>query len=115
MMHTGRTNILSYIIKPLLIGLLIFGVFGLVYLRSSFVKLEYSIADLETKKINCLTERKMLLAEKTSLLSFAKLEESPGASGGFVLPDRIKVIHVDKQNRSLPYKASLERRQLTEP
>jgi len=115
MMCRGRINILSFIIRPLLIALLIFGVFGLVYLRSSFVKLEYSVGDLEKKKINCLRERKMLLAEKTSLLSFAKLEESPGASDSFVLPDRIKVIHVDKQNRSLPYKASLERRQLTEP
>jgi hypothetical protein len=115
MMYTGRTNILSFIIKPLLVGLLIFGVFALVYLRSSFVKLEYSVGDLETKKTNCLRERKMLLAEKTSLLSFAKLEESPDANEGFVLPDRIKVIHVDKQNRSLPYRASLERRQLTEP
>jgi hypothetical protein len=114
MIHTGRTNIFSFIVKPLLIGLLIFGIFGLVYLRSSFVKLEYSVSDLENKKTNCLRERKMLLAEKTSLLSFAKLEEEPGASDGFVLPDRIKVIHVDRQKRSLPYKASLERRQLTE-
>jgi len=106
----GRTNILSCIIRPLLVGILIFGVFGLVYLRSSFVKLEYSVGDLEKKKTSCLRERKMLLAEKTSLLSFAKLEESPGAGGNFVLPDRIKVVHVDKQNRSLPYRASLERR-----
>jgi len=115
MMRRGRINILSFVIKPLLIALLIFGVFGLVYLRSSFVRLEYSVSDLEKKKTNCLRERKMLLAEKTSLLSFAKLEEAPGTSDGFVLPDRIKVIHVDKRNRSLPYKASLERRQLTEP
>ena len=115
MMPRGRTNILSFLIKPLLVALLVFGVFGLVYLRSSFVRLEYTVGDLENKKTNCLRDRKMLLAEKTSLLSFAKLEESPDASDGFVLPDRIKVIHVDKQNRSLPYKASLERRQLTEP
>jgi hypothetical protein len=115
MMYRGRTNILLFIIKPLLIGLLIFGVFGLVYLRSSFVKLEYTVGDLEKRKTSCLSERKMLLAEKTSLLSFAKLEESPDASEGFVLPDRIRVIHVDKQSRSLPYRASLERSQLTEP
>ena len=114
-MRRERTSILSFVVKPLLIALLIFGVFGLVYLRSSFVKLEYSVGDLEKKKTNCLRERKMLLPEKTSLLSFAKLEESPVASDNFVLPDRIRVIHVDRQNRSLPYKASLERRQLTEP
>jgi hypothetical protein len=115
MMYGGRTSILSFIIKPLLIALLIFGVFGLVYLRSSFVRLEYSVGDLEKRKTDCLSERKMLLAEKTSLLSFAKLEESPDADEGFVLPDRIKVIHVEKQKSFLPYKASLEKRQLTEP
>jgi hypothetical protein len=115
MIQTSRMNILSFICKPLLIGLLIFGVFGLVYLRSSFLRLEYSLGDLEKKKMNCLKERKMLLAEKTSLLSFAQLETSKGESESFVLPDRIKVIHVNKEKRSLPYKASLERSRLAEP
>lgn len=115
MMHRGRMNILSFIFKPLLILLLIFGVFGLVYLRSGFLKLEYGLGDLEKKKMNYLRERKMLLAEKMSLLSFAKLEASQSAGESFILPDRVRVIHVDKQKRFLPYRASLERRQLTEP
>lgn len=115
MMYKNSMSILSFIIKPLSIIFLIFCVFGLVYLRSSFLTLEYSLGDLEKKKMNCLKERKMLLAQKASLLSFAKLEASHSDSEGFVLPDRIKVVHINKQKRHLPYKASLERRQLSEP
>jgi len=116
MIHTSTDrNIVSFILKPLCIALLLFGVFGLVYLRSSVLTLEYTLGDLEKKKMDYLRERKMLLAQKTSLLSFEKVEASFSNSSGFVFPDRIRVIHVKKQKGSLPYKASLERKQLTEP
>ena len=108
-------SIFSFVLKPLLISLLIVGIFGLIYLRSNFLKLEYSFGELEQKRMDCLKEQKMLLADKTSLLSFAKLESSRGSTVGFVLPDRIKVIHISKEKRYLPYRASLERRQLSEP
>ncbi len=113
-MYRKGINIFSFILKPFLIAFLIVCVFSVVYLRSSCLKLEYSLGDLEKRKMNCLRERKMLLAEKTSLLSFAKLEASEDGSEGFVLPDRVKVVHIDKQKRQLPYKASLESRQLAE-
>jgi len=113
MRHSG--GIFSFVLKPFLVLLLIVGIFGLVYLRSNFLTLEYSFGELEKKRMSCLKEQKMLLAEKTSLLSFAKLESSRTSAGGFVLPDRIKVIHISKEKRHLPYKVSLERRQLAEP
>lgn len=116
MIKKSGMNLLLFICKPLLVLLLIIGVFGLVYLRSSCVKIEYSLGDLEKKKMNYLKERKMLLAEKTKLLSYAKLEASHSDSEGFSLPDRrMKVIYLAKQKKSLPYKASLERSQLAEP
>lgn len=116
MIRTGSSkNMLLFMLKPLFIALLIFGVFGLVYLRSGVMTLEYSLGDLEKKKMNYLKERKMLLAEKTSLLSFERVEASLSGSHGFVFPDRIRVIHVKKQKGSLPYRASLERKQLTRP
>ena len=110
MIHKCGMNILSCIIKPVLIVLLVFGVFSLVYLRSGFVKLEYSIGDLEKKKMEYLRERKILLAEKSSLLSFEKLEAAYNENEGFILPDRVKVIHLSKEKRYLPYKTSLEKR-----
>jgi len=110
MTHKCKMNILSCIFKPLLILLLIFGAFSLVYLRSSFLKLEYSLGDLEKRKMDCLKERKILLAEKTGLLSFAKLEVSQSENESFILPDRVKVIHLSKEKRDLPQRASLEKR-----
>jgi hypothetical protein len=115
MIHTVNKIIFSFIFKPLLIALLLLGVFGLVYLRSGVMRLEYSLGDLDKTKMNYLRERKMLLAEKTSLLSFARLDASLSGGQGFVFPDRVKVIHIKKQKWSLPYKASLERRRLIEP
>jgi hypothetical protein len=115
MMRKGILSMLSFIVKPCLVILLIFGVFGVVYIRSSFLRLEYSLGELERKKMNDLKERKILLAEKISLLSFAKFEGDQMGNDSFILPDRIKVIHVDRQKRYLPYKASLERKQLSEP
>jgi hypothetical protein len=114
MMNRNGIHIFSLIIKPLLVMLVIVCVFGLVYLRSSYLRLEYNLGDLEKKKMNCLKERKTLLAEKTSRVSFARLESSQNDADGFVLPDRIKVVHVNKQKRHLPYRASLESRQLAE-
>ncbi len=101
--------------KPLLVTLMLLGLFGLVFLRSNIVKLEYSLGELEKKKGHLLKERKMLFAEKTSQLSFARLESSPNGQDGFVLPDRLQVVHVSKEMTSLPHRASLKQKQLAEP
>jgi hypothetical protein len=111
----GRRPFLVFILNPLCVILLLSGVFGLVYLRSNIITLEYNLSDLEQKKLYCLSERKSLLAEKTSILSFDKVEASLRGNHGFVFPDRVKVIHVKKHRGSLPHKASLERKQLTDP
>jgi len=115
MMREKPFAILSFVIKPLLICLIVIGVFSLVYLRSGFLKLEYGLSELDQKKMNYLKERKMLLAEKTSLLSFAKFEGDFNGKEGFILPDRLKVVHLSKQKDYAPYKASLEKKQLAEP
>ena len=115
MIHIGKNKILfAALLKPLIIVLLLFGLFGIVYLRSSVMKLEYTIGALEKEKMEHLRERKMLLAEKTSLLSFEKIEASLGMSQGFVLPDRIRVIHVKKQEEVSPYRTALEKKHMTE-
>ncbi len=115
MMRKKKASLLSCILKPCLVAILFVGVFGLVYMKSNFVKLEYSLGELEKKKMNCMKERKRLLAEKTSQLSFARLESSSDDREGFVLPDRLKVVHVSKQMRSLPQQASLKQKQMSVP
>jgi len=111
MMYRGRSTVLSFVLKPLLILFLVFCAFGLVYLRSNFLTLEYSLGDLEKKKTQYFKEKKLLLAERTSLLSFAKLEASRNDGEAFVMPDRLKVVYIDKQKGYLPYKASLKLKQ----
>jgi len=115
MMRGKSFAILSFAIKPLLICLIVVGIFGLVYLRSGFLKMEYGLSELEHKKMTYLKERKMLLAEKTSLLSFAKFEGDFNGKEGYILPDRLRVVHLSKQKNYAPYKASLEKKQLAEP
>lgn len=110
-----KRNLLSLLFKPLCIVLLLLGMFSVVWLRSNVVKLEYKLGELEKKKEECFKVKRMLLAEKASLLSFGKVEASMGKNYGFVFPDRVRVIHVEKQKESLPYKASLQEKQLVEP
>jgi hypothetical protein len=43
------------------------------------------------------------------------LEASPDDQDGFVLPDRLKVVHISKQMGSMPQQASLKQKQLAEP
>lgn len=105
----------SLMFRAFLIILLIVGGFAVVYLRSSFIKLEYSVASLEKEKKNYLKERKMLLAQKSGFLGFEKLGASLNKDQEFIIPDRLKVIHIQKAERYLPHKASLESRSLPEP
>ncbi|NWF51473.1 MAG: hypothetical protein HXY47_00110 [Nitrospirae bacterium] len=106
----GRRNILSFLLKPLCIAILIFAHFGLVWLKSNVISLEYDISNLEKIKEECLKERKILFAEKANLQSFETINSSVSGDYGFVFPNRIKVIHVKRQKGPLPYKVSLERK-----
>lgn len=116
MIHTGKDNLLfPGILKLFIVVLLILGMFGIVYLRSGVMKIEYTIGELEKTKMNYLKERKMLIAEKTSLLSFEKIEASLNSNQDFILPDRIMVIHVEKQEGASPYKtATVENKHIAE-
>jgi len=113
MIGIGRKkNMMSFISKPLCIALLLFGQFSLIWLKSNVVTLEYKLSALEKKKAECIKERRMMLAEKAGLQSFVGLETE---NNGFVLPDRVRVIHVKRQKGPLPYKVSLDKKLLSEP
>jgi hypothetical protein len=97
----------SYFIAPLCIALLLCGVFGIVWLRSSFISMEYGISELEKVRLEKLRETKMLMAEKAALLSMQKVEKTAVATLGLVFPNRTKVVAV-KEKSSGPLKASYE-------
>ncbi len=110
-----RRNLISFLFMPLCIALLLLGMFSIVWLRSSVIKLEYKLGELEKKKEECLKVKRMLLAEKASLFSFERVESSMGKNNRFIFPDRVKVIHIEKQKEPLPYRASLQKKQVAQP
>ena len=117
MRRTRKNSLFSVMYKPLCIVLLLFSVFGLVWLRSTVTSAAYSLRELEDKRSRELKEMKTLLAERSSLMALAKLElpVQDGSrsgrklvSGGYVFPDRVKVIHVQRSNGPDIRKASYQ-------
>lgn len=112
-------NMLSLLYKPLCIAFLLFGLFGLIRLRSTVLTLNYDIRTLEEKKMDSLKNTKMLLAERAKIMSIAQLDASLGgnvkgaikyAANGYIFPDRAKVVHIKRNKGPVPYNASLEMR-----
>jgi hypothetical protein len=117
MIRRAENDFLSFIFKPACIILLLLGLFGLVWLRSSVVSVSYDLRTLEEKKLESLKDMKMLLADRSNLVSLAQIggtskgklsAENHLVSSGYVFPDRVKVIHLKRHTGPETYKASLE-------
>ncbi len=121
MMRRPNNNFLEFIYKPLCIVILLFGLFGMVWLRAGVVSISYDLRNLEEKKMEALKDKKMLLADRSKVISLANLSstlQSQGqrqdsgdykrVSSAYVFPDRVKVIHVKKRTGPETYRASLE-------
>jgi len=117
MMRRANNDFWSFIYKPLCVVILLCGLFGLVWLRSSVVSIAYDLRNLEEKKLASLRDMKMLLADRSQLISLANIGSSfekkgtgdyKHVSGGLVFPDRVKVIHVKGPKGPEAYKASLK-------
>ncbi|TAL22763.1 MAG: hypothetical protein EPN94_10475 [Nitrospirae bacterium] len=102
----SHKGIFSFVLIPLVLGFLLFGIFSIVWLRSSVRTIEYSIAQLDNKRMEELKARKMLMAEKASLLSIQNVKNAGGEKLGLVFPDRVKVIYVKKERGITPYRVS---------
>ena len=121
MMHRSNNDFLEFMYKPFCIIILLFGLFGMVWLRAGVVSISYDLRNLEEKKMEALKDMKMLLADRSKVISLANISstlQSRGqgqdngdykrVSSGYVFPDRVKVIHVKKRTGPETYKASLE-------
>jgi hypothetical protein len=107
--HRHRSILLSFILIPLIIVSFLVGIFSIVGLRSNVRAMEYSIASLEKTRAEILKERKMLLAEKASVLSIKNVKSRGDGQVGLIFPDRTKVTYVKQGDISGPLKASLEK------
>jgi len=121
MMRRDNNDFWSFVYKPVCIILLLFGLFGLVWLRSSVVSIAYDLRTLEEKKMASQKETKMLLAGRSKVISLASIGSALQVRGqgqdkgdykkissDYVFTDRVKVIHVKKQKGPETYKASFE-------
>ncbi len=89
--------------------LLLSGIFGIIWLRSGITALEYSISELENKKLDGLKDAKSLLAERASAMAMQRVEKMAVRDLGLVLADRTRVVYVREGNAG-PSRASLETR-----
>lgn len=79
-------------------------VFGIIWLRSNVVSLEYKISSFEKKKVQLMKENKAIVAEKVRLLALERFENNE--SRGFMFPDRIRVVYVKESMNKEPYRIS---------
>lgn len=103
-MNHRSTSRSLHALKPLSVVVLLAMVFGLVWLRSTVVSLEYSLCQLEKKKIDLARDKKLLAAEKARLISAERLGQAANAE--FVFPDRVKVVAVVRGTEAGSYKVS---------
>lgn len=94
----------DWLIKLSLISLLLILVFALISIRSSYFSLEYKIHSLEKKKNELVKMRKILLAERASLISAERFGNF--VAGRFTYPDRVRVTYVKDVKKEEIYKAS---------
>ncbi|PKL52338.1 MAG: hypothetical protein CVV37_01560 [Nitrospira bacterium HGW-Nitrospira-1] len=117
MTRSAHNDFPSFIYKPLCIIILLFGLFGLIWLRSNVVSISYNLRALEEKKTESLKDMKMLLADRAKFISLANIGPSFQGQGNrdykpvsseYVFPDRAKVIDVKRHAAPKTHKASLE-------
>lgn len=102
---SGNFSILYFVLMFLCLVM----IFATLWIRSNVIAVEYKLSSLEDKKKNLLKERKILLAEKASLTSFAKLEGREGHL--LVFPDRKKVVYIVGSPESMAKTTSFVKKQ----
>jgi hypothetical protein len=108
MIKMAQKSMAACLLKPLFAVVLLGGIFGIVWLRSSILTMEYAISELECRKMERLRDAKTLLAERAMLLSMQKMERTAVKSLGLVFPDRTRVVYVKGPARG-PLPASFEK------
>ncbi len=115
MRRSKKGSMFSWTYKPLCLAVVLFGLFGLVWLRSGVTTAAYSIRDLEDKRTTAFKEMKTLMAERSRLMALSSIDLSNQGqiqgkktlvSTGYVFPDRVKVIQVTRPKGPEAYKAS---------
>lgn len=103
---TGGNDVLSYFFKCIACLAVILGIFGLVWLRSGIIRVEYELGSLERELGGVLRERKDLVAERASMFSVCKVADGAQQRLGLEFPDRSKVFYVTRDKGEIPVEAA---------
>jgi hypothetical protein len=95
---------LDCLLKIFLVSFSLSLIFAVVWIRSSYFNLEYTIHGLEKKKAELIKTRKLLLAQRANLISAQRFGNF--IAGGFTYPDRIKVTYVKEHKEENLQKVS---------
>ncbi|HSB51716.1 MAG TPA: hypothetical protein VLD40_03575, partial [Dissulfurispiraceae bacterium] len=98
-----RRNRLVKILKPLSLVMTLALLFGVVWLRSTVVSLEYKLSELECTQKILARDNKLLAADKAKLSSIGRFDST---GHGFIIPDRVQVVYVKQAGAGDAYKAS---------
>ncbi|MGB9709879.1 MAG: hypothetical protein ACPLZA_00055 [Thermodesulfovibrio sp.] len=77
----------------------LFAIFAILWVRSNVISVEYRLSSLEEKKKALLRENKNLLAQKSSLTSFVRINNAEEHL--LVFPDRKKVVYIEGRPENL--------------
>ncbi|MGE5239443.1 MAG: hypothetical protein ACM3ON_11640 [Chloroflexota bacterium] len=91
------------ILKPLSLVMTLALLFGVVWLRSTVVSLEYKLSELECTQKILARDNKLLAADKAKLSSIGRFDST---GHGFIIPDRVQVVYVKQAGAGDAYKAS---------
>jgi hypothetical protein len=95
-------------IACLFIFLNVFFVFGILWVRSNVIAIEYKLSQLEEKKKKLLREQNTLLAQKSHLTSISRLGKIELYSLHF--PDREKIIYLTQDSLTAVNRVSFNQR-----
>ncbi len=109
-MISRRRRGLSRVLKPVLFVIPVALVFSIIWLRSSFVALEYELGHLQILRAELIKEQRELIARKASMASMKKIERIAVSKMGFVYPDRRRVFFVKSGSPPMPRTTGLEGR-----
>ncbi|HWR59670.1 MAG TPA: hypothetical protein VN328_12355 [Thermodesulfovibrionales bacterium] len=109
MIQLRQKSAISFFIQFFFVVLIICGIFSIIWLRSGITSIEYTISELENRKLDRLNETKTLLADRATALSMQKMEKAAVRDLGLVLADRTKVVYVKAVNTG-PSKVSLDKK-----
>ena len=93
-----RMPSLRIFIKPLVILLILSGVFSLIWIRTRVMEIQYEIGEVEKSRTELLTEQKKLVNLKNRLSSPARIAMRANRLG-LTLPDRGNVYLVRYETR----------------